>query len=344
MQVGLNTGNGFAAPVAWAGAIDGACADDTSVGLAGLDWAHARLCSGSTGYGAGAYFTIGVGPLCASGCYVILNPGADSDQSMARDEASLRDLDGDGYADHLTSSDDGTLKVARNRTGRTNLLKSVSRPLGASFSLDYTRDGNTTANPTSRWALTKVTVNDGHAGDGADTQVTTYTYSGGVYSRLEREFYGYARVTEEQRDTGTAMPSYRSTVRDYRDRQLLHPRAAGQAAHLRRRGCGVRRHREHLRPARRRHRCRAGRGTSTTATIFPMLTRTDERFNEGAATPVKTTATTNHYDSSGDIDVNTDYGETGTADDVVATDRLHVLPDHRCPGREHHHRQRRRPL
>ena len=58
--------------------------------------------------------------------------------------------------------------------------------------------------------------------------------------------------------------------------------------------------------------------SSTTATVFPMLTRTDERFHEGHATPGKTTYTVNHYDALGDIDVTTDYGDTGTADDVIA--------------------------
>ena len=49
-----------------------------------------------------------------------------------------------------------------------------------------------------------------------------------------------------------------------------------------------------------------------------MLTRTDERFNEGGTRAVKSTATANHYNDSGDIDVRTEYGEAGTADDVVA--------------------------
>jgi RHS repeat-associated protein len=318
MQVGLNTGNGFAAPVAWAGAIDGACKDDTSVGLAGLDWDHARLCSGSTGYGGGAYFTIAVGPLCVGGCYVILNPGADTDQSMARDEASLRDLDGDGYADHLASSDDGSLKVARNRTGRTNLLKSVSRPLGASFTLDYTRDGNTTANPTSRWTLTSVTVDDGHAGDGATSQLTTYSYTGGVYSRLEREFYGYAQVTANELDTVYSNALYRSTVRDFRvDSYYTHGLLAkerlvkgdGRTMTETENTYVLRDVLTGAEPA---------AGASTTATIFPMLTRTDQRFYEGHTTVRKSTYTVNHYDALGDIDTTTDYGEAGTADDVVA--------------------------
>ncbi|HEX8081624.1 MAG TPA: SpvB/TcaC N-terminal domain-containing protein [Jatrophihabitans sp.] len=318
MQVGLNTGNGFTAPVAWAGALNGACADDTSVGQADLDWDHARLCSGSTGLGAGAYFTVGF-PLCGAQCFLILNPGADTDQSMARDEASLRDVDGDGYADHLASSDDGQLKVARNRTGRTNLLKSVSRPLGASFSMEYTRDGNITANPTSRWTLTKVSVNDGHAGDGADTQVTEYSYSGGVYSRLEREFYGYAQVKAQQLDTEYGDAVYRSTVQDFRvDSFYTHGLLARERLYAS--GGKVRTDTENtyvLRDV--ATGAEPADSSSTTATVFPMLTRTDERFHEVHTTPRKTTYTVNHYDTFGDIDTNTDYGDTGTADDVVAT-------------------------
>jgi RHS repeat-associated protein len=317
MQVGLNTGNGFAAPVPWAGAIDGACKDDTSVGLADLDWDHARLCSGSTGLGAGAYFTVGI-PLCGAQCFLILNPGADTDQSMARDEASLRDVDGDGYADHLASSNDGQLKVARNRTGRTNLLKSVSRPLGASFSMEYTRDGNTTANPTSRWILTKVSVHDGHSGDGADTQLTTYAYSGGVYSRLEREFFGYAQVKAQELDTANGNSVSRSTVQDFRVDSFYTHGLLARERHYQSAGL-VRIDTENIYLLRDvTTGAEPADASSTTATVFPMLTRTDERFYEDSAHVGKTTATVNHYDASGDIDVTTDYGDTGAADDVVA--------------------------
>ena len=51
--VAFNTGTGFASPVPWPGAPDGACADSTSVGLAGIDWNTARLCNGDTSQGAG---------------------------------------------------------------------------------------------------------------------------------------------------------------------------------------------------------------------------------------------------------------------------------------------------
>jgi hypothetical protein len=44
--------------------------------------------------------------------------------------------------------------------------------------LEYTRDGNSFDLPQSRWLMTKSTVFDGHVGEGADNQVTTFRYSG----------------------------------------------------------------------------------------------------------------------------------------------------------------------
>jgi len=53
-----------------------------------------------------------------------------------------RDVDGNGYADQLASTTDNSLAVAHNRTERTNLLREINRPLGASVTLDYVRAGN----------------------------------------------------------------------------------------------------------------------------------------------------------------------------------------------------------
>lgn len=89
--------------------------------------------------------------------------------SMGRPEVAVMDIDGDGFPDHLTSTKDSSIEVRRNQIGRTNLLQKVSRPLGASFTLDYERDGNTYQLPQSRWNLSRVAVFDGFAGDGADT-------------------------------------------------------------------------------------------------------------------------------------------------------------------------------
>jgi hypothetical protein len=91
----------------------------------------------------GAYFTFGIGPLCRAGCYIIINPGFDMGEGLSRPEHDLLDIDGDGYADYLTSQKDNKLTVRRNRIGRTNLLRIVHRPLGGLLDIGYSRDGNT---------------------------------------------------------------------------------------------------------------------------------------------------------------------------------------------------------
>ena len=111
--VGINKGNGFAADVDWGGA--------SVLGLTS---------SANIGVGAGVYFTIGIGPLCLAGCYLIVNPGVDGSSSMSRQETMLVDVDGDGYLDGVSSTDDSSMTVSRNLTGKTNLLKAVTRPLG----------------------------------------------------------------------------------------------------------------------------------------------------------------------------------------------------------------------
>ena len=86
----------------------------------------------------------------------------------------------------------------------------MHRPLGATFDLEYTRDGNTFDLPQSRWLMTKLTVFDGHVGEGADTQILTYAYSGPKFNRLEREFFGYSTVIERHLDTLAGNVPFRS--------------------------------------------------------------------------------------------------------------------------------------
>ena len=303
LSVGFNTGNGFAPDVAWQGAIKDEINTNTS-----------------DTQGAGAYFTIGIGPLCypTALCYIIINPGVNGSLGMGRQEVSILDIDGDGYPDHLFSEKDNELRVASNRTGRTNLLKKVHRPLGATFDLEYTRDGNTFDLPQSRWLMTKVTVFDGHLGEGADRQVTTYGYSAPKYNRLEREFYGYGTVIERHLDTQNANALFRSIQREYLTssyytKGLLQRELTADAAArlfletennyvLRDVDTGTE-------PA---------DASSTTATVFPQLTRTDRRFYEGGTVAQKATATLHEYDTLGNVKRFADTGDVGAADDVLA--------------------------
>jgi RHS repeat-associated protein len=298
IRVALNTGSGFAVPVPFNGSLAGINGD-----------ANAKV-------DGGAYVTI---PICFAGvtACAIINPGANAFTGAGRAEQALRDIDGDGFADHLRSTNDGELTVAENHTGRTNLLKTVQRPLGARIDLGYARDGNTYDQPQSRWVLSQVAVNDGLPGDGQDVQLATYRYSGGVQDRLEREFRGYGTVVEEHRDPQHESDKpYRSVTRDYRTdshytRALLtrelttdadgHPFGESLNTYALR---DVSTGNAATDPA------------STTATIFPQVTRTDKRFYEGQPQPGKSTHTEMSYDDVGNIVRAFDAGDPGSADDV----------------------------
>ncbi|MEV4482529.1 SpvB/TcaC N-terminal domain-containing protein [Micromonospora coxensis] len=297
VRVGFNTGNGFEPPVPLHGSLADVNGDR-----------NAKL-------GGGVYFTFGI---CFTVVCVVINPGADVATGASRTEQALRDINGDGYADHLSSTRDNQLVVAENRTGRTNLLAGVDRPLGARMEFDYTRDGNTYGQPHSRWVLSRVTVHDGRPGDGQDVQLVTYDYDGGVYDRREREFLGYATVVEKHRDPAAGDAVSRSVTRTYRTdsvytRGLLTRELTADGA-----GKPFQETVEAYTPRDVTSPGAAADLGSLTATIFPQHTRTDVRHYEGAANPGKTTYVLREYDDVGNLTRQFDAADTGADDDLDA--------------------------
>lgn len=297
IKVAVNTGTGFTAPAPFRGSFPEIAVDK-----------NASL-------GGGVYFTVGLPT--PVGVFVF-NPGVNASTGISRSETSLRDVNGDGLADHVKSTRDNELLVAVNKTGRTNLLRSVSRPMGARIDLDYTRSGNTAAMQESRWVLSRTTVFDGLAGDGADTRLTTFRYEQGHYDRLEREFLGFGRVVTEDRDPGAGDALHRAVTNEYRtdgyySRGLLTRTLTAD-------GTG-RPYRETLNTYR-LHDTSSGTEAdpnSRTATVFPQLTRVEEKHYEGAATAAKSTFTELSYDGYGNVVRTFDAADEGTADDLETT-------------------------
>ncbi|MFE7033661.1 SpvB/TcaC N-terminal domain-containing protein [Streptomyces sp. NPDC057621] len=305
IRVALNTGSGFADPVPFKGSLDGINKDS-----------NAKL-------GGGAYFTIPFCTLFVTGC-VITNPGASVSTGASRAEQMLRDIDGDGLADHLASTKDSELTVAANRTGRTNLLKSVSRPLGSRIDLDYTRDGNTYDQPATRWLLSGAKIHDGLSGDGPDTRSTAFTYRDGAYDRLEREFRGYGTVTTTEDGQRTSTTEYDTRGHYTRGLVARQTVADGSGAlftetvntyDLRDITTGE--------PA---------DGRSTRATLFPHLTKTESRWYEGGAEAGKSTSSEASYDAFGNTTRTIDHGEPGAADDVETRTRYTECADTHIVG------------
>lgn len=171
----------------------------------------------SRGFGGGFDFTIPIGPLCLPSplCYIIINPGASYERSLSSSQVQLTDVDGDGYPDSVQSTEDGEMTVRANKRGRTNLLQSVSNPLGGEIRLSYTRDGNTEEQPYPVWLMTGVEVDDNRMGDGPEVQASSFTYSGNRYDPVEREILGYDTVVEMRRDGALDAAVLRQTARSY---------------------------------------------------------------------------------------------------------------------------------
>jgi RHS repeat-associated protein len=127
----------------------------------------------------------------------------------------FQDLDGDGLIDHgLKTQGDGTVYVRRNQARKVNLLRSVFRPLGGAFHLDYARQGNRVDlsdpehridMPDNQWVLASVLLEDGLG----HSYPTHFDYGNDAfYDRAERVFYGYARIVETRADGSTVERSF----------------------------------------------------------------------------------------------------------------------------------------
>jgi RHS repeat-associated protein len=318
LLVAFNSGSGFEPSVPWQGG--------------GLDTIteHAVTQSSNTTKGGGGYVTIPIGPLCLPSptCYIINNFGGDAGTGLSRQESGLIDLNGDGYPEYLYSGSEDAIKISDNQVGRTNLLKSFTRPLGSLVRLDYSRVGNSYDQPLSEWALARVEVYDGVPGDGVDNQVTTFEYENGFYDRQEREFYGFGRVTEHQLNP---VDGDRSILREYLNDSYF------VKGLLKREVTRSSDGRPFLETENSYDLLDVSTGNppdpaeSTTATVFPRLSRTDRRFHEGQPIPGKTTFVTYEYDANGNVRRVFDSGDTGSADDVDAVityfsdDANHIL-------------------
>jgi len=184
IKVRYNTGSGFTDPVTLKGSFN-------------YPMFLSCTLNGSGNGAAGINFTIiilGVPILDLN-----LNAGGTAGASNTRQETMMTDINGDGYPDHI-KNETTNIDVKINRTGKTNLLKTVTRPLGGKMTFKYTRKGNTQNMPQSRWVMQEYEITDGISGPGEHSYKNTFAYADGKYDRGEKEFYGFAKVTETRAD------------------------------------------------------------------------------------------------------------------------------------------------
>ena len=309
IRVSFNTGKGFGPAVDFGGAFSTVAAD------------------GNASIGENGFFEFPVPcqPIpTVPGCWIVFNAsaGATHTDGLGRSELALRDINGDGYVDDVASTKDDSMSVLLNTTGKTNLLKGVTLPLGATetratMTFDYTRDGNTYQTPQSRFVLSQISVDDKRPGDGQDVRLSTFEYEGGVFDRAERQFRGYAKVVTNQRDAGNDNTVLRRSTAQYRTDSYytaglpttaVITDAAGHKFTETDNTYGV------------RNVDNPGGAvdlSSQTATLYPFLQRVDRRSFEGQTSAGKTTFSTMDYDASGNLTDVFEAGEAGSGDDVT---------------------------
>ena len=138
--------------------------------------------------------------------------------SFNRTERQLMDIDGDGVADIVESDENSKVTVRLGKIGKTNLMRRVTSPLGATTTVEYDRTGNTYDLPQSRWVMSKVTTEGGDKRNGATRFATAFEYSDGYYDRKERDFFGFGEVKSTQLDTENSDSPYRTTAQKYDNR------------------------------------------------------------------------------------------------------------------------------
>jgi len=142
-----------------------------------------------------------------------INPFFVKSKNTSHQNATLMDINGDGFPDALSGDGTHLRNVKLSTIGETNKLKTIHRPANAKIDFTYQKRGNTTEMPISRYVLNGYEFYDGFEDDGDNVLHVNVEYKGGNYSRKERELYGFGEVKVIESNDKTT--SYRSRTLTY---------------------------------------------------------------------------------------------------------------------------------
>jgi RHS repeat-associated protein len=299
VKVWVNTGNTFEGPFVWTGA--------NSVSE-----------NATASESANAAFTVG---FALFGIKWTVTPSVSAGHGMSRELSKFSDINGDGNPDYLRSTEDNNIYVSLSTIGKTNMLRSVKRPMGASFDVAYHRVGNTYEMPSSMWVMDSLHVFDGHAGDGVDHLVTTFEYENGKHVRDDREFYGFEKVITKTRNTAEERaPVYTIVTQTYNNDNyykkgllLQEEMVDGDNNKF-----VITKNKYELKNIHTGADLTPNEAISNSGNAFPALTETIQEYYEGQSDAGKTTRVTNEYDAKGNIKRHIDYGDETPDDDITA--------------------------
>ena len=251
---------------------------------------------------------------------ILINPGIGENLSYGKVESRLMDVNGDGYVDQVYPGSRGKVRANFNRTGRTNLLRKVNRPLGGSFEIAYNREGNTTNMPHSKWVLGKVTLHDGmnDSEGGVHKYTSSYDYDNGFYDLIEREFYGFKTVTSRSGENDDTQEIIRTFLN-----KVYYERGLEKSSVMKDSEGNV--YTKSVNDYVYRQLCKGSR--------FTYLDKKYSYFYEGTTADENTAAPKwtykeFDYDEYGNVSKYIDYGEPGiVSDDVTAVLHYDFRPD-----------------
>ena len=249
----------------------------------------------------------------------------------------LEDVDGDGLPDQVFKQrSDPTVYAKLNQVGATNLLSTVHRPLGGTISLTYAREGNLVRHdltpsvdePRNKYVLATATVADGRG----NQYLRTFDYAASGYEdRVEREEYGFAKVTTTREDQSTVENDYLN--QDFYHKRLLAATEVRDASQNLFRGetyvyagCSTPVKSTVITPSVPISCPNSTTGypnpaTPLTGTYFPSETTETTNWYEGQTTnlalPGESMTKAKSWDSVGNLTELDDYGDVGTNDDVT---------------------------
>jgi RHS repeat-associated protein len=312
VRVRINTGSGF--------------------GPSFIDWTGADGFNKamSTGESINIAFTIGISiiPIVPI-IKICINPSITIGQGADRTQVQIDDIDGDGFPDYLHSEVDDQLKVSRSTIRRTNKLRKVTRPMGGSFVMNYTRAGNTYDMPNNVWTLSRVDMYDGLGGDGPEFTSKTFDFQNGKYNRNEREFYGFGKVITHDLDNDHGGFFYRVLEESYFNDNFYNKGILASSVLKDATGHKFTEtiNTVELKNIQTGATLPASFNQTDDSTAFPALVKTEQLFYEGRTTAGKSTSMTYAYDLLGNISRYTDFGDPGPNDDVTTNISYHLVPE-----------------
>lgn len=251
-------------------------------------------------------------------------------KGSAFSQLEFSDLDGDGRLDHVLKLDGENEVYAKlNRLGETGLLRKVIRPLGASFTLSYKREGNevrfdsgtaerpTVDMPSNQWVLSEVFVEDEPSQTEylrtfryrtIDSFADPATIGTGFRDRIERENYGYALNVTTREDLSEL------EVRSHNQSFYLQGLVSDTVERDADGGLFLRQEFSYRVPT--------GSEASITGAFFPAEEmRTTSWYEGGAdiAAPGKSTSESRVWDAFGNLERLTENADDGPDDDLIYT-------------------------